>query len=180
MAAKHDIFGVMAEFETSAELIAAAEKARAAGYTKLDAFTPHPVHGVSEAIGYKSKGRVQKIVLTAGVAGLVTGFGLPYWVHVIHYPLNVGGRPLLSLPMWVPPAFELTVLFASFGAVVGMLLLNGLPSPYHPVFNVPSFKRASADRFFLCIESDDPRFDRMQARELLAGTDAVGVHDVDY
>lgn len=180
MATKHDLFGLMAEFETSADLIAAAGKVRHAGYTKLDAFTPHPVHGVTEAIGYKSKGRVQKIVLAAGVGGLLAGFGLPYWIHVIHYPFNVGGRPLVSLPAWVPPAFELTVLFAAFGAVVGMLALNGLPMPYHPVFNVAAFKRASADRFFLCIESDDPRFDRAQTRELLVSTAALGVYDVDY
>lgn len=180
MATKHDVFGLIAEYETSADLIAAAEKVRAAGYTRIDAFTPHPVHGVTEAIGYQSKGRVQKIVLAGGIAGLIAGFGLPYWVHVIHYPFNVGGRPLASFIAWVPPAFELTVLFAAFGAVVGMLALNGLPMPYHPVFNVAAFKRASADRFFLCIESDDPRFDRMQTRDLLASTSTLGVHDVDY
>lgn len=180
MATKQALFGLIAEFETSSDLIAAAERVRTAGYTKLDAFTPHPVHGVTEAIGYKSKGRVQKIVLGAGIVGLAAGFGLPYWVHVIHYPFNVGGRPLASFPAWLPVAFELTVLLAAFGAVVGMLALNGLPMPYHPVFNVAAFKRASADRFFLCIESDDPRFDRSQTRELLASTSALGVHDVDY
>lgn len=180
MSATNDIFGVLGEYETSAELVAAAEKVRAAGFTKLDAYLPHPVHGVEEAIGYRSKGRVQKIVFTGGLFGLIGGFGLAYWVHVIHYPFNVGGRPLATWVAFFPPAFELTILLAAFGAVFGMLALNGLPMPYHPVFNVPAFKRASADRFFLCIESDDPEFDRARVRELIESTNAVGVHDVDY
>jgi len=180
MGATNELFGVLGEYETSADLVAAAERVRAAGYTRLEAYTPHPVHGVEEAIGYKSKGRVQKIVFAGGVAGLVGGFGLAYWVHVIHYPFNVGGRPLATWVAFFPPAFETTILLAAFGAVFGMLALNGLPMLYHPVFNVPSFKRASADRFFLCIESDDPEFDRDKVRELLESTTNVGVHDVDY
>lgn len=180
MGARNELFGVLGEYETSADLVAAAERVRAAGYTRLEAYTPHPVHGVEEAIGYKSKGRVQKIVFAGGVAGLVGGFGLAYWVHVIHYPFNVGGRPLATWVAFFPPAFETTILLAAFGAVFGMLALNGLPMLYHPVFNVPSFKRASADRFFLCIESDDPEFDRDKVRELLESTTNVGVHDVDY
>jgi hypothetical protein len=180
MSGEQGVFGILGEYETSADLVAAAERVRESGYTKLEAYTPHPVHGVETAIGYKSKGRVQKIVFLGGLAGLIVGFGLPYWVHVLHYPFNVAGRPLATWIMFFPPAFELTILFAAFGAIFGMLALNGLPMLYHPVFNVPAFKRASADRFFLCIESDDPKFDRASTRDLLESTTAVGVHDVDY
>jgi hypothetical protein len=162
------LYGVIAQFEDAAALLRAAERAHAAGYRRLDAFTPFPVHGLAEAIGFH-RTHVPTIALAGGLLGLAGGFGLQYWIHVVAYPLNVGGRPLNSWPAFVPVTFECTILFAAFGAVLGMLALNGLPRPNHPVFNVAEFERASQDRFFLCIESTDPRFEREAVRGLLAG-----------
>jgi hypothetical protein len=139
---------------------------RDAGYTKFDAFSPFPIHGLGEAIGFKERS-VAKIVLIGGIIGLIAGYSLEYWTSVVDYPLNIGGRPMHSWPMFVPPAFETTILFAAIAAVVGMLGLNGLPQPYHPVFNVPRFSMASQDSFFLVIESDDPKFDAEGTRQML-------------
>ena len=139
---------------------------REAGYTKFEAYSPFPIHGLGDAVGFKERS-VAKIVLTGGIVGLLAGYGLEYWTSVIDYPMNIGGRPLHSWPMFVPPAFETTILFASIAAVVGMLALNGLPQPYHPVFNVPRFSMASQDAFFLVIEADDPKFDAAEARRML-------------
>jgi hypothetical protein len=170
-------YGVIAQFEDTTTLLRAAERTHAAGYRHLDAFTPFPVHGLAETIGFR-RTHVPTIALAGGLVGLVAGFGLQYWVHVVAYPLNIGGRPLNSWPTFVPVTFECTVLFAAFCAVLGMLALNGLPRPNHPVFNVPGFERASQDRFFLCIESTDPLFERERVRRLLAELGGK-VDDVD-
>ena len=159
-------FGLMAEFSNADSLLAAVRRVRDAGYTKFDAFSPFPIHGMSAAIGFKDRS-VAPIVLGGGIAGLIAGYGLEYWTSVIAYPMNIGGRPYHSWPMFVPPAFETTILFASIAALVGMLALNGLPQPYHPVFNAPRFSLASQESFFLVIESDDPKFEAAGTRRLL-------------
>jgi hypothetical protein len=159
-------YGLMAEFSDAASLLAAVRRVRDAGYTKFDAFSPFPIHGMPEAIGFKDRS-VAPIVLGGGLAGLVVGYGLEYWTSVIAYPLNIGGRPYHSWPMFIPPAFETTILFAAISAVVGMLALNGLPQPYHPVFNAPRFSLASQESFFLVIEAADPKFESDGTRRML-------------
>jgi len=166
MTRRPPIYGLLAEFSEPNELIAAARRAREDGYTRLDAYTPFPIEELSEALGLHSN-RLPMIVLIGGVIGGVAGLGLQYWTSVIDYPINVGGRPFFSLPSFIPITFETTVLVAALSAVLGMLALNGLPMPYHPVFNVPRFALATRDRFFLCIEATDPRFDRDATRRFL-------------
>ena len=172
------IYGLMAEFDTPQDLLAAAKRAHAEGYRRMDAYTPFPVEGLSEAIGFHHT-RLPLLVLLAGLFGAVVGFASQYYVTVIDYPLNVGGRPLNSWPAYIPITFEVTILFAALTAVVGMIALNGLPMPYHPVFNVPAFGAASRDRFFLCIEARDPQFDLHRTRQFLQGLGSQGVYDVE-
>lgn len=172
------IYGIMAEFDTATELVDAAREVRDAGYKKTDAFSPFPLHEIDEALGIK-RSILPFLVLGGGVAGLLAGLGLQYFVHVIDYPLNVGGRPYFSLPSFIPPAYELTILFAAFTAVFGMLLLNGLPQPYHPVFNVPRFALATREKFFLLIEKKDPQFDYEKTRSFMESLSPQEVFDVE-
>jgi hypothetical protein len=151
-------YGFMAEFKEPEELVSAAQQAYDAGYRHMDAYSPMPVHGLAEALGFY-RTWMPPIVLTGGVLGCIGGFSLCIYMAVISYPHNVGGRPLNSWPAWIPITFETTVLLAALSAVLGMIALNGLPRPYHPVFNVAEFARATQDRFFLCIQSEDPLFD---------------------
>ena len=153
------IYGLVAEFDTPTEIVAAARKAHEEGYRKMDAYSPFPVEGLSEAIGFH-KDSVALICLVGGILGLATAYVMQYWINVISYPVNVGGRPLHSWPAFIVVCFEMTVLFGGLAAAFGMLAMNGLPMPYHPLFNVPSFSFASRDKFFLCIEAADPKFDR--------------------
>ncbi len=169
----------MADFDEPEQLLAAARKAYSGGYRRMDAYTPFPIEGLAEAIGFH-RNTVALIVLIGGIVGCLTGFFLQYYVAVINYPINVGGRPLNSWPAFIPITFELTVLFGALSAVLGMLALNGLPMPYHPVFNVPKFELASRNRFFLCIESEDPRFDREKTAEFLKGLNAGSVSEVAW
>ncbi len=173
-----NLYGLLAEFDGPDELLKAARDTYAEGYRKMDAYSPMPIHDLSESMGY-DKHRVPTIVLICAILGACFGFGLQYWVSVIDYPLNVGGRPLLSWPSFIPVTFELGVLFSAFGALIGMLILNGLPRPYHPVFNVPNFERASGDGFFLCIEAEDPKFDISETRSFLESLKAKKVDDVE-
>jgi hypothetical protein len=171
------LYGLVAEFEHEEALIKAAQAARAAGYRRMDAYTPFPVEGLSEIIGFR-KSRVPLLMLLGGLAGAVGGYALQYWASVINYPINIGGRPLNSTPMFIPVAFETTILVSAIVGVVAMIALNGLPAPYHPLFNVAEFGRASQDRFFLAIEASDPSFDRRETSEFLRGLDADAVHEV--
>ncbi|MBP1773996.1 MAG: hypothetical protein H6Q86_2 [candidate division NC10 bacterium] len=171
-------YGLLAEFEAPEDLVSAAERAYADGYRHMDAHTPFPVHGLAEAIGFHTN-RVPLLVLIAGVIGAGLGFFSQYWAAVIDYPINVGGRPLNSWPAFIPITFEVTILVAALTAVLGMLALNGLPQPYHPVFNAPRFALATRDRFFLCIEATDPRFDPVATRAFLEGLGAKEVTDVE-
>lgn len=171
------VYGLLAEFHSPEEIVKAARGVHAAGYRSVDAYTPYPMEEVLDAL-HLHETHVPKLALTGGLVGLVGGFGLEYWASVIAYPMNVGGRPLDSWPAFIVPAFETTVLGAALATVVGMLLLNGFPQPYHPVFNVRSFATASRDRFFLCIESRDPKFDALKTRELLSGLGASEVSEV--
>jgi hypothetical protein len=172
------LWGLLAEFERPEELVTAATRAREAGYRKMDAYTPFPIHGLSDAMGFRPT-KLPLVVLAGGLIGCVSALGMMWYSTTIHYPLNVGGRPFASWPAFIPITFELTVLFASLSAVFGMLGMNGLPMPYHPVFNAPRFAFASRDRFFLCIEARDPKFDRMSARSFLEGLGAKDVVEVE-
>jgi len=160
------IYGVMAEFDHSEKLIAAVEAVRTKGDTKLDAYTPYPIEELHHALGHHHS-ILPRLVLLGGILGGVGGFLLQYWVSTMAYPLNIGGKPLNSWPAFVPVAFECTILLAALTAVLGMLAINGLPLPHHPVFNVERFALASRDRYFLCIEAGDPQFDAAKTAELL-------------
>ena len=168
------IHGAMAEFDTPEDLLSAAERAYAEGYRRMDAYAPMPVAGLAEAIGYR-KNYVALAVLLGGIFGCSGGYFLLWWITVIAYPHNVGGRPLHSWPSYIPITFECMILIASLTALISMLAMNGLPKPYHPVFNVPAFDRASIDKFFLCIESSDPKFRIDDTLGFLRGTGAKEV-----
>jgi hypothetical protein len=172
------VYGIMAEFDTPTELVDAAAKVRDAGFTKTDAFSPFPMHEIDEALGIR-RSILPFLVFGGGILGLLTGLGLQYYTHVIDYPIIVGGRPHFSLPAFIPPAYELTILLAAFTAVFGMLFLNGLPQPYHPVFNVPRFALASRDKFFLLIEARDPKFDYEETRSFMQNLNPQEVFDVE-
>ena len=173
------IYGIMAEFHSPLAVVEAARAVRDAGYRKVDGYSPYPMEELSEALG-QHHSPLPKIVLAGGILGLIVGWGLEYWAAVVEYPMNVGGRPFHSWPAFIVPAYETTILFAAAAAVLGMLALNGLPEPYHPVFNVPGFAFASRDKFFICIEAGDPKFDREGTKKFLAGLGAKEVSEVEH
>ena len=160
------IYGMMAEFDSASDLVAAARRTREEGYHKIDAYSPFPVEGLAEEIGFR-KNSVPLVVLIGGILGCMSGYALQYWISAVSYPINVGGRPYNSWPAFVVVTFEMTILFAGLAAVLGMLALNGLPMPYHPVFNVPRFAFATRDRFFLIIFSSDAKYDAVATRAFL-------------
>ena len=172
------LYGLMAEFATPSEIVHASEKAYSAGYRRMDAYSPMPVHGLAEAIGFRNN-RVPLVVLIGALIGAAAGYGLCWFMAAVPYVHNIGGRPIHSWPAFIPITFETTVLFASLFAVVGMILMNGLPRPYHPVFNAPRFGRATHDKFFLCIEASDPKFHLEDTRAFLQGLEPYEVTEVD-
>lgn len=160
------LYGILAEFKQGEALLAAARQAYTAGYRKLNAYTPFPLEGLSDALGQKPS-KLPLLTLAGGVLGGSGAYFMMWYASVISYPINVGGRPLHSWPAFIPITFELTVLGASFASFFGMLALNGLPHPHHPLFNVPAFKLASRNHFFLCIQARDPLFRLDETRRFL-------------
>jgi hypothetical protein len=175
---RQPLYGMLAEFESPDALLEAARKTQAAGYKRMDAFTPMPVEGLAEAVGFH-RTRLPLVVLIGGILGGSFGFSMCYYANVISFPLNIGGKPYNSWPMWIPITFELTILGAALFCVFGMLAMNGLPAPYHPVFNVARFALASRDRFFLLVKARDRQFDPAKTRALLESLQAREVSDVE-
>lgn len=171
------IYGLLAEFEDPDQLVAATKSAHEAGYRQMDAYAPFPVDGLGEALGM-NRTPISLIVLLGGILGAVGGFGLQYYIAVIAEPINVGGKPLNSWPSFIPVTFETTIMGAALAAVIGLFLLNNLPMPYHPVFNIESFSHASQDGFFLCIETADPQFDMEKTKGFLQSLQPREVYDV--
>ena len=172
------LYGLMAEFEDPSSLLAAARKVKAEGYEVVEAYSPLPIHGLADVLGWKN--HLPAIVFAGGLVGACAGFGLQYWVSVIEYPLNIGGKPFDSWPAFIVPTFECTILFAAAAAVLGMFWLNGLPQPYHPVFNVARFVEASRSKFFLMILSRDPRFDMHGTKKFLETLEPVSLEEVPH
>lgn len=172
-------YGVIAEFGDPQSLLDATNRTREAGYTSIDAYSPFPIHGLTEAVGMKHT-KLAALVLVMGILGGFAGFFMCWYANVIWFPLNIGGKPYNSWPAWIPITFECTVLFAAFGAVFGMLALNGLPMPYHPVFNVKRFENASRDRFFLVIQARDAKFEIDEVYSFLETLSPREVTDVPW
>ena len=173
------IYGLMAEYLTPDEVLEATRRAHERGYRRMDAYSPIPVEGLDEALGFR-RSRMATVVLIGGLVGAVGGYFMQWYSAVVDYPINIGGRPFHSWPAFIPITFETTVLCAALAAVFGMLGLNGLPRPHHPVFNVPGFVRASHNRFFLCIQSIDPLFDREATRRFLEEFHPQEISEVDW
>jgi Protein of unknown function (DUF3341) len=173
------IYGLLAEFDTASDLVHATRAAYAAGYRKMDAYSPFPIEEASEAVGFL-KTRVPLVVLLGGLLGGLSGFFLQYWINVIDYPLNIGGKPWDSWPAYIVPTFELTILFAGLSGVFGMFALNGLPMPYHPLFHVERFSRVTRDKFFLCVEAADPKFDVVDTQQFMQTLGPVSVEEVPH
>ena len=172
------LYGLLAEFDSPDALVEAARKAREAGYRKMDAYSPFPIEEVNEALHFHER-KLPVLVFIGGLVGCVVGFGMQYYAAAVSYPLNIGGRPMNSWPAFVPVTFEMTILIAALVAVFGMLLMNGLPMPYHPLFNNQRFALASSHGFFLCIEAADPKFDREKTASFLETLKAKGVSEVE-
>lgn len=179
MTRRDEVFALLAEFDGPEELLAAARATREDGYRLIEAYAPFPVHGLATACGHRGV-RLPLAVFLGGVVGAVCGYTLQWWINVVDYPINVGGRPYHSWPSFIPVTFEMTVLFAALTALLAMLGLNKLPQPYHPVFNVDAFEMASRDRFFLLIAADDPRFERSATEAFLRARDPLEVHEVPH
>jgi Protein of unknown function (DUF3341) len=172
------LYGVMAEFDNPSDLVAAARRTYEAGYRRINGYSPYPIEELSEAIGF-TRTSLPLIVLLGGIVGAVSGYFMQYWIEVVNYPLNVGGKPFNSVPAFIPVTFECTILFAAFAAVLGMLALNKLPQPYHPVFNAPNFALATRDSFFLVIEASDRKFEHDEVVEFMKSLEPKDLIDVE-
>lgn len=172
------VYGIMAEFEGPNELVHAARRTYEAGYRRINGYSPYPIEELSEAVGFTHTS-LPLIVFIGGVLGGIGGFLMQYWIEVINYPINVGGKPFNSWPAFIPITFECTVLAAAFSAVLGMLILNKLPQPYHPVFNAPNFAMATRDRFFLVVEANDPKYSHAAVVELFKSLNAQEIIEVE-
>ncbi len=171
------LYGVVAEFETPEQIMDAATAVRKAGYTAVEAYTPFAVEGLDNIVGHQPT-RLGFVTLIAGLIGMVLGFGMQWYANVVFYPLNIGGRPLNSWPNFIIITFEITVLFAAFASVIYMFIRNGMPRAYHPIFNTPGFENASRDRFFLCVEAKDSRFELQAVSDLLQRQSPLRVSEV--
>lgn len=172
-----NLYGLLSEYETADQLVDAANKAREAGYKQMDGYSPYPVPGVADAIKFPFS-EMAIVMFLGGIIGCISGFMMQYYTSVIDYPLNVGGRPLNSWPSFIPVTFEMTILTTGLSGVFGLMVLCGLPQPHHPLFNVPAFERASQDRFFLCIEATDKKFDKDEVAAFLNSTQPLSVTEV--
>ena len=180
MPIREGIYGLLAEFNTPSELVYATERARAAGFRRMECYTPYPVEEAAAALDFH-KTRVPLLCLVGGLMGVTTAFLMETWISVYGYPLNIAGRPLFSWPAFIIPAYEWTILFAGLSAAFGMIALNGMPQLYHPVFNAPNFRNgATTDKFFLCLEAADPKFSLTDTRALLESYAPVSVVEVDH
>lgn len=173
------LYAIVGEFESPEKLIKVAEEAKFAGYRVMDAYSPFPIHGLSDAIGFRDT-KVPWTVFIFAIIGLTCGYSLQFWTSVIDYPMNVGGKPMNSIPAFIPVSYETTILFSAISAAVGMFVYNRLPMPYHPIFNAKNFERASQDRFFLAIEAADPKYDADAIEKLLRSNGALEVSECDY
>jgi len=173
------LYGLVAEFDTPTDLVNACKAAYAEGYREMDAYSPFPIEEASEAIGFH-KSAVPLIVLVGGILGGLSGFGLQYWINVIAYPLNIGGKPFNSWPAFIVPTFEMTILFAGLSGMFGMFALNGLPRPYHPLFHVEQFSKVTRNRFFLCVESTDPKFDLTGTQQFMERLKPLSISEVPH
>jgi hypothetical protein len=171
-------YALVGEFDTPEQLMKAAEDARHTGFSQMDAYSPFPIHGLSEAIGFRDT-KVPWTVFIFGLIGLLTGYTLQWYTSVIDYPMNVGGKPLNSIPAFIPVSYECTILFAAFSAAIGMFIYNKLPQPYHPIFNTRGFERASQDRFFLAVEVNDPKFDSKEVEKVMRRNGALEVSECE-
>jgi ActD protein len=180
MPSREGTYGLLAEFDTPSDLVRAAQQARLDGWRRMDCYTPYPVEEAAEAIGFH-RNRVPLVTLVGALMGLAAMFSMETWISVIAYPLNIGGRPLYSWPAFIIPAYEWTILWAGLSAAFGMMALNGLPQLYHPLFNAPNFRNgATTDKFFLCLEALDPKFDLLEAKEYLKKFEPVSIVEVEY
>lgn len=171
------LYGILAEFKNPKELMKVAEKMTAAGYNKFDTYSPFPIHGIDKAMNLP-KSKLGWIVLGHGLVGFLGAFAMMYYMAVIDYPMNIGGKPFFNAPAWIPIMFELTVLLSAFGAVFGMIYINGLPKHHNPLFNVDRFRKSTDDGFFACVEADDNLFDRDKVRKLFEDAGATHIEEV--
>ncbi|HWE85734.1 MAG TPA: DUF3341 domain-containing protein [Terracidiphilus sp.] len=182
MPPREGTYGLMAEFDDPGDLVRAARQSYQDGWRRMDCYSPYPVEEAAEAIGFdRSRDKVPLVTLIGGLMGLTAMYLLEIWINTLAYPLNIGGRPLYSWPAFIIPAYEWTILWAGLSAAFCMVALNGMPALYHPVFNAPNFRDgATVDKFFLCLEALDPKFDLIEARKYLESFQPLSVVEVEY
>ncbi len=178
MSQQAELYGVVAQFGSVESIKEASRRVREAGYTKIEAYTPHPVDDLDEDLGHKPT-LLGWVVLFMGAVGFLVGFGMQWWANVEFYPINIGGKPLNSWPNFIVITFECTILFSAFTAGLFMIFRNGLPEYYHPIFNTPGFENASRDKFFLCVEAEDPKFELAKVKTFMQDLESEKVSEVE-